>query len=383
MAGPLFYDRVKETTTTTGTGTLTLAGAASGYVAWSTVGNANSAFYTIAHQSSNEWEVGIGTYTSSGTTLSRDKVVASSNANAAVSFSAGTKDVFVTAPAAVLTPQQVCNGRLTLTTAVAVTTSDVTAAGTIYFTPFEGNRVSLWNGNGWIVKTFSELSLALTATSGSNYDVFMYDNSGTLTLELSAAWTSDTARNNALALKDGQYVKSADNTRLYLGTFRASGTNVTEDSRSKRYLWNMFNRAPRFFHAVDTTNSWTYTTATFREANGGSTEGTSRAGVLLGLQTDVVSATSTAAADNSSSAVGVSVGVGIDSSTVNSAQVMGSAAVAVAGYKTTNAFYVGFPGLGYHTLRWLELSQAAGTTTWYGDAGVAYIQSGLTGVMYG
>lgn len=92
-------DRVKETTTTTGTGTITLAGAATGYQSFSAVGNGNSTFYCIAGQSGSEWEVGIGTYTSAGTTLSRDTVLASSNSGSLVTFSAGTKDVFVTYPA--------------------------------------------------------------------------------------------------------------------------------------------------------------------------------------------------------------------------------------------------------------------------------------------
>lgn len=89
-------DRVKETTSTTGTGTITLAGAVSGFQSFSAIGNGNSTFYTIA--GGGEWEVGIGTYTSSGTTLSRDTVLSSSNSGSLVNFSAGTKDVFVTYP---------------------------------------------------------------------------------------------------------------------------------------------------------------------------------------------------------------------------------------------------------------------------------------------
>ena len=92
-------DRVRETTTTVGTGTVTLAGAVTGFQSFSAIGNGNTTFYTIAGQGTAEWEVGIGTYTSSGTTLSRDTVLASSASGAKVSFSAGTKDVFVTYPA--------------------------------------------------------------------------------------------------------------------------------------------------------------------------------------------------------------------------------------------------------------------------------------------
>ena len=92
-------DRVKETTTTTGTGTVTLLGASTGFQSFAAIGNTNTTYYTIAGQTGSEWEVGIGTYTSSGTTLARTTVIASSNAGALVNFSAGTKDVFVTYPA--------------------------------------------------------------------------------------------------------------------------------------------------------------------------------------------------------------------------------------------------------------------------------------------
>jgi hypothetical protein len=92
-------DRVRETTATTGTGTVTLAGAVSGYQSFSAIGNGNTTYYCIAGQGTNEWEVGIGTYTSAGTTLSRTTVLSSSNSGSLVPFSAGTKDVFVTQPA--------------------------------------------------------------------------------------------------------------------------------------------------------------------------------------------------------------------------------------------------------------------------------------------
>jgi hypothetical protein len=92
-------DRVKETTAVTGTGTATLLGAATGFQSFSAIGNGNTTYYTIAGQTGSEWEVGIGTYTSSGTSLSRDTVLASSNSGSLVNFSAGTKDVFCDYPA--------------------------------------------------------------------------------------------------------------------------------------------------------------------------------------------------------------------------------------------------------------------------------------------
>ena len=90
-------DRVQETSTTTGTGTFTLAGAVSGFQSFSVIGNANTTYYAIV--GGTEWEVGLGTYTSSGTTLSRTTILESSNGGTAVNFSAGTKNVFVTYPA--------------------------------------------------------------------------------------------------------------------------------------------------------------------------------------------------------------------------------------------------------------------------------------------
>jgi len=92
-------DRVQETTTTTGTGTVTLAGAVSGFQSFAAIGNGNTTYYTIADSSGSNWEIGVGTYTSSGTTLSRDTVLSSSNSGSLVNFPAGTKNVFVTFPA--------------------------------------------------------------------------------------------------------------------------------------------------------------------------------------------------------------------------------------------------------------------------------------------
>jgi hypothetical protein len=88
-------NRVQETTTTTGTGTVTLAGAVAGFQSFAVVGNANTTFYTIT--SGNNWEVGIGTYTSSGTTLARTTILSSSNGGAAITL-AGTSTVFSSYP---------------------------------------------------------------------------------------------------------------------------------------------------------------------------------------------------------------------------------------------------------------------------------------------
>lgn len=106
---PKFYDRVAETSTTTGTGTYTLAGAVTGYQSFAALGDGNSAYYCAMEVDANGnpsggWEVGLATYTASGTTLSRDTILASTNSNNAVSWSAGTRRIFLTVPAAYTPP---------------------------------------------------------------------------------------------------------------------------------------------------------------------------------------------------------------------------------------------------------------------------------------
>ena len=149
-------DRVKETSTTTGTGTFTLAGAATGFQSFSAIGDGNTTFYTIALVGGSEWEVGIGTYTSSGTTLSRDTILSSSNSGNAVNFSAGTKDVFVTYPSErELTGGGGGIGALVVN-ATTVTDSYTVATGTNAqsvgpITIDSGKTVTVSSGQRWLV----------------------------------------------------------------------------------------------------------------------------------------------------------------------------------------------------------------------------------------
>ena len=110
-------DRVKETTTTTGTGAFSLAGAVSGYQSFSVIGNGNTTYYCAV--GGTQWEVGIGTYTAAGTSLSRDTILASSTGSI-INFSAGTKDIFVVYPAGKSVYQD-ASGTITGTIIVATT----------------------------------------------------------------------------------------------------------------------------------------------------------------------------------------------------------------------------------------------------------------------
>lgn len=140
MALPVFFDRVQETSTTTGTGTLTLAGAVNQFQAFSSVIPSGTAlvYYTITDATSG-YEIGQGTYTFSGTTLSRTTILASSNANAAVSWGAGTKNVWLDYPASLVKPAAFIG--------VVETTVDFgsTPVGSAIFTVTDANITSAHN----------------------------------------------------------------------------------------------------------------------------------------------------------------------------------------------------------------------------------------------
>ena len=143
-------DRVKETTTTTGTGTLTLAGAATGFQSFSVIGNGNITYYAISSASGSEWEVGIGTYTSSGTTLARTTILTSSNSGSAVNLSAGTKDVFVTYPSLVSSASPVMMQADTVTENMTVYTgTNGFSVGPV--TVVSGKSVTVTSGQRWVV----------------------------------------------------------------------------------------------------------------------------------------------------------------------------------------------------------------------------------------
>lgn len=253
--------------------------------------------------------------------------------------------------------------RLSLTSLTPVTTSDVTGATTIYCTPYKGNQIALYNGATWVTRTSAEFSLALgTLTASKPYDVFCYDNAGTPTLEF-LAWTNDTTRATALAYQDGVLVKSGTPTRRYLGTFYTTATTTTEDSVANRYLWNYYSRVKRPMKRVESTASWNYTTATYRQANGSTSN---QLNFVIGVNEDQVEASVAAMASNSSAQVYAGVSIGLDSTTtpaiLSTPFQISNNGVAAGG----TASYSGLVGIGRHYLSWLEISQTLGTCTWTG-----------------
>lgn len=153
-------DRVKELSTTSGTGTLTLAGAVEGYQAFSVIGNSNVTYYTIYDASNGDWEVGYGTYTASGTTLSRTFVYDSSNSGNLVDFSTAEKEVFCTYPSEQAIYQET-NGDLRLINGVIEVSLDGTQGTTLPNATFQAFATE----NGYIQNNIQNLSGGADASS--------------------------------------------------------------------------------------------------------------------------------------------------------------------------------------------------------------------------
>lgn len=294
-------------------------------------------------------------------------------------------------------PHLQCHGRLTLTSGTAVTSDDVTGAGTLYFTPFQGSRVALYDGSNWGVYSFSELSLSLTGlTVTYPYDIFLYNNSGTLTLE-SLAWSGVNTRATALTLQDGVLVKSGATTRRYLGTIQMAATSQCEDSFAKRFVWNAYNRRPRPMAAYQDVNSWTQTSSSnWRHANASQTA----LQFVLGLIEEMVEACVHVTSRSASGNKGI-VGIGVNTSSaipaavaVNASHINTYTSGADTSYATVYcniATYRGWPGtsgaattpiVGYHELNWIERT-LAGTQTWYGTEAGTNFYSGIFGTVWG
>lgn len=274
----------------------------------------------------------------------------------------------------------VCNGRLTLASGTAVTTTDQLAKTDIYLTPYKGSAITLHDGTIWNRFIFPELTLTVPAVANTMHDVFAYDNSGTVALE-ALAWTDDSNRATAIALQDGIYVKSGDTTRRYIGTFRTKALGQTEDSEHFRMVWNYYNRVPRSMRNPDDTGSWNYNTASWRQAN---SDTDNQLNFVVGVNEDSVEARVTASASHSKAGTpeaGFAVGIGIDSTTAASDH-WGYATSSDNGVRQVNAYFEGLVSAGYHYLAWLEAAATTATTTYYASA-TPWAQSGISGKLLG
>lgn len=283
----------------------------------------------------------------------------------------------------------VCGGRPTLESGVGISNADQTAKATIYFTPYGpfGGRLALYNTTklAWEMHAFTEVSLSLTGLAAStNYDLFVYDNAGTKTLE-QVAWTSDTVRATAITTQDGVLVKTGSINKRYVGTFRTTGTiGQCEDSKAKRYVWSYYHRTRRPLAILEATDTWTYTLDTYRQANA---SGANQADMVIGVAEVMLDLAAIAQSTSGSADIARYTAIGEDSTTtamtgqIHTWSYQGTAALFRA---TTRAEIRHYPAIGRHFYVWLERSAASGTTTWEGDTSdTSTHQNGMIGSIEG
>jgi hypothetical protein len=276
--------------------------------------------------------------------------------------------------------------RLTLTTALPITTADVTGATNVFLTPYRGNRIALYDGTNWVIRTSAELTQALgTLTSGIPYDVFCYAtaSTGAPATEI-LAWTNGTTRATALTLQDGVLVKTGAVTRRYLGTFVTTSTTQTEDSFANRYLWNYYHRVRRPMRVMEATDTWNYTTAVWRQARA---TATNQIGFVIGWAEIELEAQVLGYGANATVPQNIGVAIGLDSTTTPTTGNIGMfCSMGVASIiGTAIASLRVFPAVGLHYAAWLENGlTATGTTAWYGDNGTpTTTQAGISGSIHG
>lgn len=311
-------------------------------------------------------------------------------------------------------------GRLTLQTGVPVMVTTQSGKTTIFYTPYTGLYVPLYNGTRMVNTSIgAELSQATTdatkspaaVTTNSNYDMFVWTDSGTIRCTRGPAWTSDTARGtgagttelvmvngvllNANAITNGPAAQRG----TYVGTVRSNGSSQIDwiygalaagGTAAVLGVWNKYNRVNVNTFVQESANSWNYTTATWRSANASATM---RASYVYGLSEDSIMATYTTLGSNTTNGTGevnTSCGIGYDSTSALASgcvaghnrlatMMMGDGTTSVACIRQATAIFVKEADIGFHFCQAIEISDATGTTTWYGDNNIpTRVQTGLT-----
>lgn len=300
-------------------------------------------------------------------------------------------------------------GRPTLTTLTPVTESDVTGATNVYFTPCDGNGYSIYDGNRWGFGTFAEQTLPLDSTSGHTgyhqsgkaFCLWLAKPSGTLRFGTGPAWSSDIstgtgAGTSEIEIFEGRPVNKVTMTLRYgsgsgdtvsiparqavlVGGFYATANGQTEDSVLKRMVSSVTYPASRPVNKHDNTNTWTYSTAAFQQFRATAANQVEWFNISAGRAVDLT--VGGAAVNSVAGAQTVTVGVGIDSTSVDSAQVRTAIAITSAGALQSHAFYTGTPGIGRHIGVPLEMGAGSNTQTWIGDLGLAYYRTGIVGLV--
>jgi hypothetical protein len=234
-------DRVQDVTTTTGTGTVTLANTPpTGFQSFAVIGNGNTTYYTI--YGGNDWEVGIGAYTSIGTSLTRDTVLASSNSGNLVNFSAGEKTVFVTYPAERSVNEDASgnvNINITGSAATATTATNLAAGagGSVPYQTAANTTAFLASASGVLVGGNPPTFSTTPTLTGSNFTAIpnaALSNSsvtiGTTAVALGATSTTLAGLTSVTLTQDPTLALQAA-TKQYVDTVASTGIHFHEPVR--------------------------------------------------------------------------------------------------------------------------------------------------------
>lgn len=263
------------------------------------------------------------------------------------------------------------NGRLTLQSGDPVYLNNITGS-ILYFTPYLGNYISLYNtvSNTWEINEFNEISLNLSGmTIDTNYDIFIYDNGSSIVLE-KVSWLNNSTRTINLIYQDGVLVKSGSLNKRYIGTIRSTGSFTTEDSESRRFVYNYSNKIFKILTASDAI-SHTYTSGIVRPYRNITTTGTTRNEFICGVNSTInLICNSVFATETSSS----SVGIGVDTTTTFNTKSTNTTSISstTALILTNNSYDVISVNPGYHYLQLLQ--SGSSITTFYNSALKAIIE---------
>lgn len=307
------------------------------------------------------------------------------------------------------------SGRITLTTGVPYMTASVTAAVTVYYTPAVGRFVPVYDGTRFQPYRFTEMSQATTDATKSpaavaadkNYDLFVWDDAGTLRCTRGPAWSSDTSRGTGAGTSELQMVHGylvntnaitngpAAQRGTYVGSIRSNGSSQIDmifggvggagGEGTILGVWNMYNRSRINLVNFDNTNTWTYTTATWRLKNASASAELNKIKFIVGVVGSGIDAWNYALFSNTSINVSGEVGIGLNTTSgISIGQATGRGIVSLSGaIYALSSHYAAIAPLGFNYLAPVEQATATGTGTWYGDNGGTEFYSIFTvGIMY-
>jgi YVTN family beta-propeller protein len=286
-------------------------------------------------------------------------------------------------------------GRLTLTSNTPVMTADATAQTSVYYTPYQGNIVPIYDGANMQSYTFGQLTMALNTSnqlSTKLYDLFVFLNSSVVTIGAGPAWSSGTSRGtgsgttqlqqidglwvnaNTITLTNGStsYSSIPVGEATYIGTVYMTANGQTGmqfkpaaasgGANPILGLYNAYNRIRTLSSSSDNTSSWTYTTATWRAADNNNNN---RISFVDGLQQSFIDTSYTCGADTTSTSIAALVGVSLNST--SSAPVRASVTVNSAEVVPVKSQENFDPQLGVNYIQAMEYSSGS-TTTFFGKS---------------